>query len=57
MKKKLSPYIHHRIPKNEQFANMDEWMEGTLVEKDSEEVDVENFMRGLEKILDLDSFG
>ena len=36
---------------------MDEWMEGTLVEQDSEQVNVENVMKDLEKILDLDSFG
>ena len=32
MKNKLSPYIHHKIPEIEQYANMDEWIEGTLVE-------------------------
>ena len=57
MKNRLSPYIHHRIPKIEQFANMDEWKEGTLVERNSEQVNIENFMRDLEKKLDLDSFG
>ena len=36
MKNKLSPYIHQRIPEIEQYANMDEWMEGTLKEHDSE---------------------
>jgi len=35
MKNKQSPYIHQRIPEIEQYANMDEWTEGTLVEKDS----------------------
>ena len=57
MKNRLSPYLHHRIPEIEQFANMDEWMEGTLVEKDSEQVNVENVMKDLEKIFELDSFG
>ena len=57
MKNKLSPYIHQRIPEIEQYANMDEWMEGTLIEQDSEQVNVENVMKDLEKILDLDSFG
>lgn len=57
MKNKLSPYIHHRIPEIEQFENMDEWREGTLVEHDSEQVNIENVMRDLEKTLDLDSFG
>ena len=50
-------YIHHKIPEIEQFANMDEWVEGTLVEKDSEQVNVENVMKDIEKILDLHSFG
>ena len=36
MKNKLSPYIHQKILEIEQYANMDEWMEGTLVEHDSE---------------------
>ena len=36
---------------------MDEWREGTLVEIDSEQVNIENVMKDLEKTLDLDSFG
>ena len=36
---------------------MDEWKKGTLVEKDSEQVNVENVMKDLENILDLESFG
>jgi len=36
---------------------MDEWTEGTLVENDSEQVNVENVMKDLEKIIDLDFFG
>lgn len=36
MKNILSPYLHHRILWIEQFANMDEWRKGTLVETDSE---------------------
>lgn len=57
MKNRLSPYIHHRILEIEQFTNIDEWVEGTLVEKDSEQVNIENFMRDLEKNIDLDIFG
>ena len=57
MKNRLSPYIHHRILEIEQFANMDEWREGTLVEDVSEKANIENAMRDLEKTLDLDSFG
>lgn len=57
MKNSLSPYIHHRILEIEQFENLDEWIEGTLVEDVSEQVNIENAMRDLEKTLDLDSFG
>lgn len=57
MKNKLSPYIHHRIPDIEKFANLDEWIERTLVENDSEQVNFDNAMRNLEKTLDMDSFG
>ena len=57
MKNRLSPYIHHRIPEIEQFANMDEWIEGTLVENKSEWASIENVMKDFEKTLDLDSFG
>ena len=57
MKNRLSPYIHHRILEIEQFANLDEWIEGTLVEVVSEQVNIENAMRDLEKTLDLEFFG
>lgn len=57
MKNRLSPYFHHRIPEIEQYANMDEWREGTLLEMDNDQVNVENVMKYLEKTLDLDSFG
>ena len=54
-KHKLSPYIHHRIPEIEQFANQNEWVEGTLIEQDSEQFEVDNIMKDLEKRLDLDA--
>jgi len=57
MKNRLSSYIHHKIPEIEKFGNMDEWREGTLVETDTEQVNIENVMKDLEKTLDLDSFG
>ena len=57
VKNKLSPYIHFRMPEIEQYANTDEWVEGTLVEQDSEQVNIDNVIRDLEKILDLDSLG
>jgi len=56
MKNKLSPYLHHRIPKIEKFSNMDESREGTRVEIDSDQANIENVMKDLEKTLDLDSF-
>ena len=55
MKNRLSPYFHHRIPEIEQYANMDEWREGTLVEMDSDQVNVENVIKDLENTLNLDS--
>ena len=56
MKNKSAPYIHQRIPEIEKYANTDEWIEGTLIEQDIEKVNVDNVMKDLEKILDLDSF-
>lgn len=53
----MSPYMNHRSLELEQFSNMDEWREGTLVATDSEQVNIENVMRDLEKALDLDYFG
>lgn len=37
--------------------NQQEWVEGTLVEEITEEEKLEKTMKGLEKTLDLDSFG
>jgi len=56
-KNRLSVYIHHRIPEIKQFANQDEWVEGTPIEEITEQENMENAMRDLEKTLDLDSFG
>ena len=53
----LSAYTHHRIPEVEQYANQDEWVEGTLVEEITEQENMEKAMKDLEKTLDLDSFG
>lgn len=55
-KHKLSPYIHHRIPEMEQYENQNKWVEGTLIEQDSTQVEVENVRKDLERQLDLDSF-
>ena len=57
MKNKSSPYFHHRIPEIEQYANQDEWVEGTLIEELTEQEKMEQAMKNLEKTLDLDSFG
>ena len=50
-------YVHHKIPKIQQYANQQEWLEGTLVEEITEEEKLEKAMKELEKTLDLDSFG
>jgi len=55
-KNKLSPYIHHRIPEIEQYANQSEWVEGTLINRDSTEVVVDNVLMDLDRRLDEDSF-
>lgn len=41
-KAKLGPYIHLPIPEIERYANHFEWVENTLVDRDSTKVDVEN---------------
>lgn len=50
-------YIHRNIPKIEQFANQDEWIEGTLIEEITEQEIMEKAIKYLEETLDLDSFG
>jgi len=57
VKNRLSVYVYHRIPEIEQFANQDEWVEGTLIEEISEQEKMEKAMKDLEKSLELDSFG
>jgi len=57
VKNKLTSYVHHQIPKIQQYANQQEWLEGTLVEEIYEEEKLEKSMNELEKTLDLDSFG
>ena len=52
----MSPYIHHRIPEIKQYANQLEWVENTLVERDSTEIVVNNVLIDLERRLDDDSF-
>ena len=48
-KDKLGPYIHHPIPEIERYANQSEWVENTLVDRDSTNVDVENSLCDLER--------
>lgn len=50
-KNKMAPYIHHRIPEIEKYANKLEWVENILVDRDSTEVVVENVLIDLEKNL------
>jgi len=57
VKNKLTGYIHHKILEIQQYANQQEWVEGTLVEEITEEGKLEKEMKELEKTLDLDSFG
>ena len=52
----MAPYIHYWIPKIEKYANQLEWVENTLVDRDSTEVEVENSLIDLEKRLDEGSF-
>ena len=55
-KNKMASYIHHWIPKIEKYVNQLEWVENTLVDRDSTEVAVENAPIDLEKRLDEGSF-
>jgi len=57
VRNRLSVYVYHNIPEIEQFANQDEWVEGTLIEEITEQEKMEKAMKHLEKTLDLDSFG
>jgi len=43
--------MHHKIPKIEQYANEDEWVEGTLIEEISEPEKMEKDMKYLKKTL------
>jgi len=57
VKNKLTWYVHQKIPEIEQYANQQEWVEGTLVEEFTEEDKTEKAIKDLEQTLDLDSFG
>ena len=57
VKRKRTTYVHHKIPEIQQYANQQEWVEGTLVEEITEEERLEKAMKELEKTLDLDSLG
>ena len=55
-KAKLGPYIHHPIPEIEGYANQSEWVENTLIDRDSTKVDIENSLIDLDRQLDESSF-
>lgn len=52
----LSPYIQHRIPKIEQYANQFEWVEKTLIDWERTEDVVDNVLVDLDRRFDEDSF-
>ena len=52
----MAPYIDHQIPEIEKYANQLEWVENTLVDRDSTEVVVDDVLIDLERRLDEDSF-
>jgi len=56
IKYRISAYDHCRIRDIEQYANQEEWVQGTLVEEFSQEEIMEQNVKDLEKTLDLDSF-
>jgi len=45
----MAPYIHHRIPKIEKYANQLQWVENTLEDRDSTEIAMENTLIDQEK--------
>jgi len=51
----LTAYEHFKIPHIEEYANQDEWVQGTLVEELTWEI-MEQNVKYLQKTLDLDSF-
>lgn len=55
VKYRLLAYDHCKIPQIEQYANKDEWVQGTLVEELTQEEIMERNVKDLEKTLDLDS--
>ena len=57
VKNKLTGYLRHRIHEIEQYANQQEWVEGTLVEELTEEEITKKSIKDLEKSVDLESFG
>lgn len=52
----MAPYIHHRIPKIEKYANKFQWVGNTLEDRDNAEFFLENTLIDLEKQLGEDSF-
>lgn len=52
----MATYIHHPRPDIEQYVNWDEWVENTLIDMDSNVVDIENRLIYLERQFDHNSF-
>ena len=44
----MAPYIHHRIPDIEKYANQWQWVENTWEDRDNTKVVVENALLDLE---------
>lgn len=57
VKYKLSSYKHSRFLEIEQFANQDDWVEGTLIEELNKQEKMEKAMKDLGNTIELDSFG
>jgi len=55
-KNNMAPYIHHRIPEIEKYANQLQWVENTLEDRGNTEVAVEKTLLDLENQLDENSF-
>ena len=56
VKYRRTAYEHCKTPHIEQYANPDEWVQGTLLEELTQEEVMEKNVKDLEKTLDLDSF-
>lgn len=53
---KTAPYEHYSVLEIERYANQTEWLENTLVDKDSTIIDVENALYDIEQQIYLSEF-